>query len=1474
MSDRVHRDRDRHRTSRNRSRRCETEGRSRRARDFERTPSEPRNIRDDRDFTQAFNSLLNRISAIENSMSKSGENNTVVKDTSSEISVCTNANNNNVASVNRADNVVVAQPERDTPFSLPTRNSADSNSAARVNRADDVMIVSPQQETTVSASTSAQGLVQAIKSLRSNSHDYFVSNFDPSLHNFDNWCEEVERAKLTNGWNDHECLSRVLNCLKGDAKHWLNNWAPNDRCWRKFVEEFKPLCPNRLDYANILYEVMNTNSDKFPTYADYARRALLRLRVIKGLDESLTVQIVIRGITDPSIRAAATNANLTCNDLVSFLSIYVKPNHNKQDRNFGTNLARKRSYNDQSRSNTRIKCFTCGLPGHKRGHNDCPKKTKVDDQNDHNPNSTGSGSSGRGSRSNKAWCTFCKKPNHTENECFAKNRSETRNDRKVNLCMEQPRIKRENNDLTTAVIQGIPVDVLIDSGALNVSLISSDVLKYFSCALKPVNCTIKGIGSQEITADSYVTLTVEFSEIAIEADFVVVPAQYMNSPIIIGTDILNRDGVTYVRTKNNQYLTRTTGNPKHVGTVDQQLCVNSPVEGTHRDSLISVLEEFKDFLISGTASTTVKTGKMHINLTDETPVAYRPYKLSHQEKLKVREIIKDLLDKGVIRESQSQYSSPIILVKKKDGSDRMCVDYRALNRLTIKDRYPMPLIDDHIDRLGKFKFFTSLDMATGFHQIPIDENSIHKTGFVTPEGHYEYVKMPFGLTNSPIVYQRIINNTLRKFIDAGSVLVYVDDVLIVSSTVDEGINLLRQVLQTLTDAGFSINLRKCSFLTTEVEYLGRVISQGQVRPSPHKIEALVKSSPPANVKQVRQFLGLAGYFRRYIEGYAVKTACIARLTKKDVPFHWGPEQEKVRQDIIQVLTTEPVLAIFDPELPTEVHCDASSHGYGSVLMQTHRDGKKRVVAYFSKSTQGAESRYHSYELETLAVVKALQHFRHYLVGIQFKVITDCNALKATERKKDLLPRVARWWIYLQDFTFEINYRKGSMMSHADYLSRNPTAEVNSLTRPRNWAQMAQAADQETQQLVEQLQAGQLDPRRYVYQNDTLYYRYSPLGEEARLLCYIPKGHRLSLLRVFHDEHEHIGAEKTLDLILKHFWFPGLRQFVAKYVAHCVICISNKRVPRAPHQQITSWRKPEVPFETLHIDALGPLPVSHGYKFVLLVVDAFTKYCLLYPIVRQDAEELKRAASNAISLFGVPKLLVVDRGRMFEARSFVQWISEMGCEMHYITPEMHNSNGQVERYVRTLLNMIRIETNHKSASWSDTLWRLQLVLNTTKQKTTQASPLNLLVGIDGATPVIRSLVRDVAAESTGPDRAAWREICRTRASELLRRNQSRQDSYVNQKRRPPRVFQTGDMVFVIKYSQSTGKLDPGMRGPYRVLKTLPSGRYELKLLSGSYGKTTQAAAEYMVPWRGEWCPDACAAFFECEFYLLVTLLWWS
>ncbi|XP_048487713.1 uncharacterized protein LOC125491002 [Plutella xylostella] len=674
-------------------------------------------------------------------------------------------------------------------------------------------------------------IVSALSSLlQVRSGHYYISNFDPDIHDFDVWCAEVDRGRELNRWDDRECLSRIGGCLLGQARTWLNSWTSDNRTWTNFKVEFRSLCPRNIDIANILFDVMCTNSNNFRTYAEYARKTILRLNIVKGLSDELKTAIVIRGIVDVQVKAAAANGNLTYHQLVDFLSVYCKPNHNaRSTRNIpqqvtnnddSSNMRKRGLINDQSG----FKCYNCGGYGHRRWQ--CSKRQKME-TNETVTNSTTTNDPQSLHKTHLS-CTFCGKIGHSVQKCFVKQRTETNNNGAVNVNFCRKNDFAQQSNVMSAVVEKVPVDVLIDSGS-DISLISKSVLKHIKCNQVPTYRLMRGIGSQEIESVSYVTTVVEFPEISVEVDLYVVPSESMSVPLLLGTDVLNRKGVTYIRRGDSQRLTRDQNEAQvhHLRALDT-VAINTPLVGDNKNRLLSLLNEFSDTFITGTAMTTVNTGCMEIKLNSNNPVHYRPYKLSADEKVRVKEITDDLLDKGIIRESQSEYASPIILVKKRDGSDRMCVDYRALNAITVKDRFPLPLIDDHIDKLGKAKFFSSCDMASGFHQVPMkDDESISKTAFVTPENHFEYLKMPYGLTNAPVVYQKIISKTLKSLIDTGKVLTYIDDVLIMSESIDEGLELLRQVLETLSAAGFSINLKKCVFLDTEVEYLGRLISQGQ-----------------------------------------------------------------------------------------------------------------------------------------------------------------------------------------------------------------------------------------------------------------------------------------------------------------------------------------------------------------------------------------------------------------------------------------------------------------------------------------------------------------------------------------------------------------------------------------------------------------------------------------------------------------------
>lgn len=393
-------------------------------------------------------------------------------------------------------------------------------------------------------------------------------------------------------------------------------------------------------------------------------------------------------------------------------------------------------------------------------------------------------------------------------------------------------------------------------------------------------------------------------------------------------------------------------------------------------------------------------GEMNIKLSTTNPVHRRPYRLANSERTKVKTKVEELLKGGVIRESESDYASPIIIVPKKNGEIRLCVDYRALNAVTVKDRYPMPMVEEQMERLVGKCYYTTLDLAQGYHQVPMASGSVHKTAFVTPDGHYEYLRVPFGLANSPAVFQRIINKLIKQ-------------------------------------AGLKLNLSKCSFLKTSISYLGHKVSDDGIRPGVAKIQ-VVMNFPTSTQVHERQFMALASYFRKFIKNFATVARPLTELTKKETACVWADKQEQAFQTLKQALCARPTLALYSGQADTEVHTDASKMGIGGILPQRQTTGDLKPVMHYSRATTPAEQVYHSYDLETLAAVDTIKRFRVYLLGVKFKLITDCVAIRATFQKKDMVPRVARWWLAVQEYDFEIEYRPGPRMRHVDALSRNPS----------------------------------------------------------------------------------------------------------------------------------------------------------------------------------------------------------------------------------------------------------------------------------------------------------------------------------------------------------------------------------------------------------------------------------------------------
>ena len=398
-----------------------------------------------------------------------------------------------------------------------------------------------------------------------------------------------------------------------------------------------------------------------------------------------------------------------------------------------------------------------------------------------------------------------------------------------------------------------------------------------------------------------------------------------------------------------------------------------------------------------------------IVLKSDKPVVRRPRRLAPSEKKEVDDLMEAWTDEGIIKPSDSEYASPIVVVRKKDGSIRVCVDFRELNELIECPHFPLPLVEDVLDALQGAQFFTTIDLKNGFFHVSLDKDSQKYTSFVTPTGQYEFLKLPFGLKISPIVLQKYISMIFKELMNKGIVIVYMDDIIILARSLEEAWERLRMVIELTKQHRLVINCKKCRFMQKEIEYLGHIVSENTIKPSTHKTRAVANFPKPTSVRKVQSFLGLTGYFRKFIRGYAKIARPLTDLLKKEVELQFGDRELEAFETLKAALTSGPVLKLYRIGAETELHTDASAEGYGAILMQLDlNDGKFHPVYFASGKTTPAEAKYTSYELEVLAIVKALNKFRVYLLGMPFTIVTDCQAFTLTMGKKDLCVRVARW----------------------------------------------------------------------------------------------------------------------------------------------------------------------------------------------------------------------------------------------------------------------------------------------------------------------------------------------------------------------------------------------------------------------------------------------------------------------------------
>ena len=830
--------------------------------------------------------------------------------------------------------------------------------------------------------------------------------------------------------------------------------------------------------------------------------------------------------------------------------------------------------------------------------------------------------------------------------------------------------------------------------------------------------------------------------------------------------------------------------------------------------------------------------KHKIDTGNNAPIKLPPRRLPLHQRAEEEKQVEQMLSRNVIEKSDSPWASPIVLVKKKDGTYRCCIDFRRVNSITVKDAYPLPRPDDCFDALYGSTWFSTLDLCSGYWQIELEPNDRPKTAFITRSGLYQFKVLPFGLCNATATFERVMELVMTG-LQWKTCLIYLDDVIVYGSTFELALERLKEVFLRFRKANLKLKVKKCELFQRSVSFLGHIVSKDGISADPEKIES-VKSWPvPKNTTEVRSFLGFCSYYRKFVQSFADIASPLHKLTEKNKTFEWNESCQNAFEKLKEIMTNAPVLAFPDENSSFILDTDASETGIGAVLSQI-QDNQERVIAYASRKLNKSERRYCVTRRELLAVVNFVKHFRHYLYGKKFLIRTDHGSLRWLMNFKTPEGQTARWLEVLGAFNFDIEHRPGRQHGNADGMSRIPCRqcgrsrsisgvdfesgvvsdqvrsgsdseaddrqevgscqESHSLSEERSnkfvltmsgksvvdkpsslVGKAQEKVSAEKPEAVwlhgwsyEQLREAQIQDNcvskvllwkeqdisrpswkdissesksvktlwaqwdRLRVWHGILYRKWESVdGLHLRWQLVLPRQMIADVLKLMHDKPTggHLGINRTLSSVRLRFYWPMHQADVRQYVKQCDMCASRKPTKNQKKVSLKQYQVGE-PLERIAIDILGPLPVSNdGNKYIMIVVDYFTKWAESYAIPNQEACTVAdKLVQEFISRFGCPRQIHTDQGRNFESKLFKRMCEMLQIEKTHTTAFHPQSDGLVERFNRTLENMLSLYVADNQKDWDQYLPLMMMAYRATPQGSTQCSPNLLMLGREVDLPI--------------------------------------------------------------------------------------------------------------------------------------------